>query len=273
MPGSVGLYLRVLMLPLALLLLTGASEQDGGELLQTPQDINREWVTEKRGEYIPLDAQFLDEQGRELTLGDIIDRPTLILPIYFYCPSSCSVNLANMAVAMNRLTFDPGDDYKAIALSFSHTENPEIAAQAKRNYLNLTFDEFPADQWLFLTGTATEIKRVTDSLGFRFKRIDDETFVHPSALIAVAADGKIIRYVYGAFIPGDIDIAISSAREGIPILSVRRFLEFCFNYDTSGKRAIYQSVKLAVLIFFAVVLVGVSVYYGRKRRRDGGRTR
>ncbi|WP_419175157.1 SCO family protein [Desulfosediminicola sp.] len=266
------LYLAVILQLLSLPFVAAATaEQD--EVSELPRDINREWVTEKRGEYIPLDAKFLDEHGKEVTLGEIIDRPTLILPIYFYCPSSCSVNLANMAVAMNRLSFDPGDDYKAIALSFSHTETPEIASQAKRNYLKLTFDGFPAEEWSFLTGSAEEIKRVTDSLGFRFKRIDDETFVHPSAMIAVAADGKIIRYVYGSFISGDIDIAISSAREGIPILSVRRFLEFCFNYDTSGKRAIYQNVKVAVLIFFAVVLVGVSIYYRKKRRRGGGRAR
>lgn len=273
MRSPVVLYMRLLVLFIALLVLTGAAEQELPAEDVAPQDINREWVTEKRGEYIPLDAQFVDEKGRTITLGEIIDRPTLLLPIYFYCPSSCSVNLANMAVAMNRLSFDPGRDYKAIALSFSHTENFEIAAQAKRNYINLTYDGFPADEWYFLTGTAEEIKRVTDSLGFRFKRIDDETFIHPSVLIVVARDGKIIRYVYGSFIPGDIDIAISSAREGIPILSVRRFLEFCFNYDTSAKRTIYQYVKVAVLIFFAVVLIGVSVYYGRKRKRGGGRTK
>lgn len=273
MSGSVRVYLRALTLFLALLLLTGAAEQKDNSVTEVPRNIDREWVTEKRGDYIPLDAEFVDEQGRKVTLGEIIDRPTLILPIYFYCPSSCSVNLANMAVAMNRLRFDPGDDYKAIALSFSHTETAEIATQAKRNYLKLMFDGFPADQWYFLTGTEAEIKRVTDSMGFRFKRMDDETFIHPSALIVVAADGKIIRYVYGSFIPGDIDIAISSAKEGVPILSVRRLLDFCFNYDTSGKRSIYQNVKVAVLLFFVVVLVGVSIYYGRKRRRDGGRTR
>ncbi len=68
-------------------------------------------------------------------------------------------------------------------------------------------------------------------VGFRFQKVDDETFIHPAALMVIAADGKIIRYVYGSFLAGDIDLALSAAASGTPTLSVRRFLDFCFNYD------------------------------------------
>lgn len=43
-----------------------------------PQD----WLQEKTGTYLPLDAEFTDEQGRRLTLAKLIDRPTLLLPVY-----------------------------------------------------------------------------------------------------------------------------------------------------------------------------------------------
>ncbi len=235
-------------------------------VILSDQDVEREWVTEKNGDFIPLDTRFVDENGEEVTLGSFIDRPTLILPIYFYCPSACSRNLANMAVAMNRLSFDPGKDYRAIALSFSDTETSVNAHRAKQNYLKLVYDGFPEDEWKFLTGTEESIAAVTDALGYRFKRMPDQTFIHPSTIIAVDREGKIIRYVYGTFVPGDVDMAISAAKEGIPVLSVRRFLEFCLDYDPDKNKAVFQYVKVAVLLFFAI---GVGVFFflfGRKRR-------
>ncbi len=228
----------------------------------------REWVTEKTGDIIPLSTAFLDEEGVEVTLGELIDRPTLILPIYFYCPNACSKNLANLAVTINRLSFDPGDDYRVIALSFSDTENPDNAQRAKRNYLKLTYDGFPADEWTFLTGKKEAIKTVTDSLGFRFKQLPDGTYIHPSALIALDKTGKIIRYVYGSFLPGDVDMAISSAKEGVPSLSVKRFLEFCLNYDPAKSKPVFFYVKIAVLGFFTTGIVLI-FYFGRKRKAQG----
>jgi protein SCO1/2 len=171
-----------------------------------------------------------------------------------------------MAVAMNRLSFEPGRDYKAIALSFSDTETADNARRAKQNYLKLLYDGFPADEWKFLTGSRESITAVTDALGYRFKRMPDHTFLHPSVIIAVDGDGKIIRYVYGSFVPGDIDMALSSAREGIPALSVKRFLEFCLDYDPDKNKSVFQYVKIAVILFFAVGIGIFLLLFGKKRR-------
>ena len=264
----------VLLLCIANGITAQAAEQTGNagaaEVLNAPpaNPDPEEWVTEKTGQYLPLDTNFVDENGKSVTLGSFIDRPTLILPIYFFCPNVCSKNLANMAVAMNRLSFEPGRDYKAIALSFSDTENADIALRAKRNYMKLVYDGFPVEDWTFLTGSRESIATVTDALGYRFKRVSDETFIHPSALIAVAGDGKIIRYVYGSFVPGDVDMAISSAREGTPVLSVKRLLGFCFNYDPAKNTPIVVYVKIAVLAFFSIGLA-VIFYMSRKKRKSG----
>lgn len=261
------------LLSLLLLLSAGVAYTAETKVTSSPEDMldtvnqksDQEWVTERTGEYLPLSTSFVDENGNNVTLGDLIDRPTLILPIYFYCPNACSKNLANLAVTMNRLSFEPGADYRAIALSFSDTETADNAIRAKRNYLKLTYDGFPADDWKFLTGNREAIKVVTDTLGFRFKRLPDGTFIHPSALIAVAKDGKIIRYVYGSFLPGDVDMAISNAREGIPSLSVKRFLEFCLNYDPAKDKPVFFYVKIAVFVFFTAA-IGLIFYFGRKKK-------
>jgi protein SCO1 len=249
----------------------------GGGLLEATKsllgggegDDGSSWITERIGEYLQLDLQFVDEEGRDVRLGDLIDRPTLFLPIYYYCPNICSKNLANLAVALGELRSRPGIDYRVIALSFSDVENSKDAADAKRNYIRILPENWPAEQWRFLTGTADAIKVATDGVGFRFKKIDDETFIHPAALMVIARDGKIIRYVYGSFLSGDIDIALASAAEGVPMMSVKRLLSFCFNYDPHGKTSIFEMVKIIVLVLFAMALGAVFLYYRRKGRPRG----
>jgi len=211
------------------------------------------WITEKNGEFIPLDTVFRDEDGDDITLGEIIDRPTLILPVYFYCPSSCSLNLVNLAMALKRSKMNPGDEYKIIAYSFNDEEDDSNARIAKRNYLRLLPKGFKEENWKFLTGSAESIKAITDSLGYRFKAQGDGTFIHPSALIAVAEDGKIIKYVYGSFVVGDVDLAVNEASSGIPAMSIKRFLGYCFNYDPQKSRTFFQNLKLSVLLGFAVL--------------------
>lgn len=227
------------------------------------------WITEKTGQYLPLDLVFVDEQGQTVRLDEIIDRPTIVLPIYFYCPNICSKNLANLAIALNSLSARPGQDYRAIALSFNEVESHREAAAAKKNYLKILADEFPAGEWRFLTGGKEAIQAATDALGFRFQRIDDQTFIHPAALMVVAADGKIIRYVYGSFLAGDIDLALAAAASGLPTLSVRRFLDFCFNYDPNTNKSVFQTVKIIVLVVFAAGLVFIFFYFKRKGRKAG----
>jgi len=252
---------------------SSAKDQGPGMLEATKQVLGGKanddaslWITEKTGQYLSLDLQFVDETGQAVRLGDIIDRPTILLPIYFFCPNICSKNLANLAVALNSLSAKPGKDYRVIALSFNEAENHKIAADAKINYLKILPDDFPAGEWRFLTGSRDAIKAATDAVGFRFQKVDDETFIHPAALMAIAADGKIIRYVYGSFLAGDIDLALSAAASGTPIMSVKRFLDFCFNYDPHGKSSVFQTVKISVLLIFGVAMLFIVLYFTRKGR-------
>ncbi len=212
-----------------------------------------------------MDLEFTDEQGKIMRLGEFIDQPTILLPIYFYCPNICSRNLAKLAIALNSLSFKPGKGYKVIALSFNEAEGFEDAAQAKRNYLKLTGENFPSDAWTFLTGKQKVIKAAMDAVGFRFKKVNDETFIHPAALIILAKDGKIIRYVYGSFLAGDIDMGLADATKGRPSLSVKRLLAFCFNYDPNKNKSVFQYVKIGVMLFFCTILVFVFIYFKRKR--------
>jgi protein SCO1/2 len=225
-------------------------------------------VNEQTGATLPLESRFLDENGLSVTIGSLIDKPTILLPIYFTCPNSCSTNLANLAIAMDRMKLQAGSDYRAIALSFDDEETPETARSAKANYLNLLGDDFPADQWSFLTGSRAAIDAVLDSVGFSYKKLADGTFIHPSMLVVLADSGMIIKYVYGTFIPGDIEIALAEAQRGRPATSIKRFLDYCFNYDPTATNAVFETVKLLIIGTFAL---GLAFFFIRILRKKGGR--
>lgn len=214
---------------------------------------DQDWIREKTGGFVPLDTAFMDSTGTSLPLRAIIDRPTLLLPIYYFCPNSCSLDLAHLAAALKASTFKPGVDFKVIAFSFNANETIEDAKNAKKNYLKLLPDDFPTDAWKFLVGGKDSILALTDALGYTFKRMPDGSYVHPSALAVVSADGKIIKYVYGSFLPGDVDMALQEAKQGTPSISVKRFLRYCFNNDPKKSLKFLQNLKLFVLIGFSIL--------------------
>ena len=233
-----------------------------------PEEQGRIWVDEKTGALLPLDREFVDENDSVVTLGELIEKPTILLPIYFYCPNSCPTNLANLALAINRMKMEIGDDYQVIALSFNHLETAENARTAKNNYLKLLYEGFPEEQWRFLTGSQENITAVLDTIGFAFKPLDDGTFIHPSALVTVTPNGKVIKYVYGTFIPGDVELALAEAAKGVPATSIKRLLNYCFNYDPDTNKSFFQGVKFAVLGVFAGLILFFLVRFVLRKNPD-----
>lgn len=208
-------------------------------------------VVEKTGERLPLEATFLDSQGRRVELGQLITGPTLFLPVYYDCPQLCSFDMANLALALQRSSHPPGT-FRVITMSFDHHEGPEQAARARDNYTVMLKDYFPRDSWHFLTGDQENIQLATEAIGYTFKPAARGLFVHPSALVAVAADGTIIKYVYGSFLPGDVDLAVAEAERGTPATSIKRFLAFCLEGSPARNQKIFTALKSAMILLLAV---------------------
>ncbi|BHH84210.1 SCO family protein [Desulforhopalus sp. 52FAK] len=208
-------------------------------------------VVEKGGDFIPLDATFTNEQGEKVTLGQLINKPTLLLPVYFNCPRICSFDMANLALALQQTKLEQ-DTFNIITFSFDDQETPKDAAKAKKNYTNMLKGQFSTDSWSFLTGDQKNIKLVTDSIGYTFKVAGGGLFLHPSALVALADDGKIIKYVYGGFLSGDVDLAISEAEKGTPATSIRRFLAYCLEGNPERNRKIFGIMKGSIILLIVL---------------------
>jgi protein SCO1/2 len=147
-----------------------------------------------------------------------------------------------------------------------------MAAQAKADYLHAAGPGWPPSAWRFLTGDETAVALVMDSIGFRFRRTEDQ-FVHPVALVALAPGGKIARYLYGyAPLPFDITMAMTEAGEGREGLSIKRALAYCFSYDPKGKRYTLNVLRItgATVVLLGLVLFLALALGGRGKRRKKG---
>lgn len=223
----------------------------------------RQWLQEKTGDHLPLDARFNNEKGETVTLRQLIDRPTLLLPVYYTCPNVCSIDQANLAGSLRR-SRTPYGSFRVISLSFNEQENPHAAALVKPNYLQILPKEFSPDDWTFLTGDSGAIREVTQAIGYSFKRRGD-VFLHPTALVVLDKTGRIIKYVYGSFITGDIDLALAEAAKGTPAGSIRRLIAFCFPADPHLNKLVLNLMRAGVaLIFFIGGILLVRLLFGRR---------
>jgi len=235
--------------------------------VEQSKDLSGVGIDEKLGQFVPLDLTFNDEVGNQVTLKQLIHTPTILTPVYLHCPNVCSLLLQNLADILNRLPAEPDKEYRVISVSFDETEKPDLALQKKRTYLKMIQKPFPEDAWSFLTGDKENIGKVTDAIGFHFKRVGQD-FEHPVALIILAPDGKIVRYMYGADpLPFDLKIALVEASQGRIGPTIAKVVRFCFSYDPKANKLVFNMLRVTgtVTLIFALSFVMFLLFKGRRQ--------
>jgi protein SCO1/2 len=235
----------------------------GNAQMRTPSDVG---IDEKLGSQVALDAVLKDEYGKDATLRQYVDKPTILIFNYFRCPGICPVLINSVVDVVNRMQLEPGKKYRIVAVSFDHTDTPEMARRKKANYLNQIQRPFSPDNWHFLTGTAENVKAVADSAGFQYRQ-QGEMYVHPGAIMVLTPKGILSRYLYGtSFLPADVEIAVKEAAGGGVLPSISRVLAFCYVSDPQGRGRVFSVTRFAGAA--TLVIAGVFVIFvlrGRKK--------
>lgn len=232
-------------------------------------------IDEQLGTTIPLDLTFTDENGNNILLKDLITKPTIFNFVYYSCPGICSPLLSEISNVAGKLDLIPGKDYQIVSISIDETENSDLAADKKRNYLNAIKGDYPVFAWRFLVGDSASIHTLTDAAGFYFKK-DGEDFIHAGALIFVSPQGKITRYLFSNYseafgnfrlLPFDVKMAIYEASEGKATPTIAKMLKFCFRYDQEGKSYVLNITRIAGagILLLAAIFVAIITIKPRKR--------
>jgi len=251
-------------------------------LAADPQDaILREvGVDEKPGAAIPRDLPFTDASGKPVRLADYLgDGPVLLTLNYYTCPMLCPLTFRSLAATMTQLKgFSLARDYRVVTVSIDPDEIPEIArAKANETHALMPGVREADARWPFLYGSAESIRRLTESVGYRYVKVGRE-FAHPAAMIVLSPGGTVSRYLYGVEIdPRDLKLALIEASEGkIGASSAgNALLMYCFRYDPVGKKYmlyalnIMKAVGAVTVVLLAALLAVLWRRHGRATKPRG----
>jgi protein SCO1 len=224
-------------------------------------------IVEKLGDTLPLDLTFHNENNETVTLGSLINKPTILNFVYFDCPGLCSPLLDGVSEVIDKLDLTLGTDYDIITISFNTSDTPEKAKIKKQNFIQHV-KENNRKSWTYLTGDLENIQKITEAAGFRYKPMGVD-FAHPATLIMVSPKGKITRYLYGVtFLPFDVKMAILESRQGLAQPTRSKILQYCFGYDTVSRSYTLQTTRLigAFMIIAAVFFFVFMYIFSRKKQ-------
>lgn len=228
--------------------LYGARPEPGQVATGLPKALKNVGIDQKLNEQIPLDAVFKDEQGREVKLGEFFGKKPVVLSLVYYtCPMLCNQVLNGMLGSFRQVSFNIGEQYEVVTVSFDPRETPALAAAKKQTYVKGYNRPGAETSWHFLTGDEANIKRLTEAVGFRYVW-DDQTsqFAHASGIMVLTPEGKLARYFYGIdYPPRDLRLGLVEASQNKIGTPVDTLMLYCYHYDpATGK---YGAVVMNIM--------------------------
>jgi protein SCO1/2 len=258
----------------------GYRREPGLTASAVPQALREVGFDQHLDAQLPLDAEFTDDEGRTVRLGDYFGRrPVVLAFVYYDCPMLCTMILSSITSSVGVLALDAGTDFELVMVSFDPRETPALAAAKKAEYLRRYDRPGAAGGWHFLTGSQSSIDRVTRAAGFRYTW-DEQTrqFAHPAGIVVLTPGGRLARYLFGLdYGPRDLRLALVEASEGRIGSAVDTALLYCYHYDPMTGRygfVVMRALRIAgaatVLALGAFILLMVRRERSAKER--GSRT-
>ena len=224
-------------------------------------------ITEHLNDQVPLDLQFVDEFGHDVTLSKYIngEKPVIITLNYYRCPMLCSLTLNGLVGGMQDLKWTVGNEFEIVTVSINPDEDEKLAMTNKEGYLGHYSRDGADKGWHFLTGEQENITTLADSLGFGYV-FDKPTgeFLHTSSIIFLTPDGRISKYMNDVkFESQDLRFALVEASEGKIGSALDKILLFnCFQYDpdrNSYTPSAWKLMRTAAVLMIITLALGLAV--------------
>jgi protein SCO1 len=243
-----------------------------------PDPLKNVGIDQKLDGQVPLDLPFRDDAGRNVKLGDYFGKkPVVLALVYYSCPMLCTQILNGLVSSLKVVTFNPGEEFEVVAVSFDARENPPLAADKKRTMVSAYGRPETAKGWHFLTGDLASIKALTDSVGFHYTYdVHTNQFAHASGIMVLTPEGKLSKYYYGVeYSPKDLRLGLVEAAQNKIGSPADQILLFCYHWDpTKGKYTPIAMGGLRVAGVATLLLLGGFFFINfRREARERASTR
>jgi protein SCO1/2 len=242
-------------------------------------------VDEHLGARVPFDARFRTQDGTPITLGEALggQLPAILTFNYSDCPMLCNVQLNGLTAALPAIgtpergaVFRVGAQFRIVTIDLDPNETIDKARAMRERYLaRLPEDRRAAARagWTFLLaatpGDATQIRRVAETVGFRYAYVKDRAeWAHPAVLTLLSAAGVVTRYVHGIeYEPAMLRESIYKAGVAEPAAAVG-FLLRCYHFDpdaNSHARAGVLALRFGAAGFVVVLFSALGAMHLSRR--------
>lgn len=224
---------------------------------------------------LPLDVGFRDESGQPVQLRSYFHgKPVVLAFVYYQCPMLCTQVMDAIVSTLKVVTFNAGQQYEVVIISFDPSETPVMASAKKQDIVGRYHRPGTENGWHFLTGDHDAISQVTQAGGFHFAW-DPETklWVHASGILLMTPDGRISRYFYGIdYAPRDMRLGLIEAAAGNIGTPIDKVILYCYHFDpATGKysAAILDVIRLGG-IFTVALLAFFIIFFLRREKHAAG---
>jgi protein SCO1 len=237
---------------------------------QRPAALRDVAFDQKLNEQLPLDLRLHDSKGQAVRLGDLFrHKPVLLNFVYYRCRELCPLLSDGLVRALRAISFDIGNEFDVVTVSFDPADTAAAAASAKAEYIKRYRRAGADDGWHFLTGEPAAINELAGAAGFRYSYdVKRNEFAHATGIVVVTPQGKISRYYYGIeFSPRDLRLGLIEAAAGKIGSPLDQLLLFCYHYDPLTGQ--YNLIVTRVLRLAGVATVlGLAGFIALMLRRE-----
>ena len=205
---------------------------------------------------LPLDLRLRNSSGQVVRLGDLFGhKPVLLNFVYYRCRELCPLLSDGLVRSLRAISFDIGNEFDVVTVSFDPADTAATAAAAKAEYTKRYRRAGADNGWHFLTGEPAAISELAGAAGFRYSYdAKKNEFAHATGIVVVTPHGKISRYYYGIeFSPRDLRLGLIEAAAGKIGSPLDQLLLFCYHYDPLTGQ--YNLIVTRVLRLAGVVTV------------------
>lgn len=286
----------------AVVCMLGVSASSGQVLLsEPPEELDGIGVEERLGESVPADIPLFTAEGESVLFGSYFaqdsddKRPIVLMMVYYDCPLLCGMVMERAHEAFNKLSYQIGEDYKVVVVSFDHTNTPAMAMGQQTGYRARYFHaaEINADlekkeafeqSYVFHTASAGNARALADAIGFNYNFIPARNggngeFSHPAVLTVLTPEGVVSRYIEALTAePRQVRLALLEASDGAIGDSIGDiFLHSCFVWDPDAGAYGLKAMR-AMQLAGGLTAIGLGFFVGvmfltdrlRARRRPPG---
>lgn len=243
-----------------------------------PREMQGIEVIERLNEQVPLDLEFIDENGNVVKLGDFFEpgKPVILTLNYYSCPMLCHLTLNGMVEGLRDVQWTAGKEFRIVTITINPNETPQQATAFKSRYLDRY--EREGAEWHFLCDKDDNVKKLAEAVGFGYRFVPETgEYAHSSVIKFLSPDGRIMRYMNDImFEPRDLRFALVESSTGSIGSPMERLLLFtCFRYDpNSGSYvpAAWKIMRSGGALTVAIVAIGLFVLWMRgsiAERRSG----